>query len=241
MTSMYAVQLQGREAVAADTMAFHFRKPADFQFKAGQTIDLVLNSSPPADAASARRTFSLVSPPFENVLTVATRLRASGFKKALRKLAVGSTAGMEGPFGSLTLHSSRARPAVFITGGIGITPFMSILRQAAYDRLRQHFILVYSNSRPEDAAFLPELQELERRMENFRLITTVTRMDGSGRPWTGRVGRIDRDLIQVVTKGAATAVYYVTGSSSMVAHLKQLLAEVGIDDDDVRSEEFHGY
>jgi ferredoxin-NADP reductase len=222
-------------------MAFHFRKPAGFQFKAGQTIDLVLNTSASVDAASARHTFSLVSAPFEHVLTIATRLRASDFKNALQELGIGSTAGVEGPFGSLTLHASRARPAVFITGGIGITPFMSILQQAAYDRLRQQFILVYSNNRPEDAAFLTELQEFERRMENFRLVATMTRMDRSGRAWPGRVGRIDRDLIQSVTKGAAAAVYYLTGSPSMVAYLKQLLADAAINDDDVRSEEFHGY
>lgn len=238
---MHAVQLQGREIIASETVAFHFRKPVGFQFKAGQTIDLVLNSSPSVDAADARHTFSLVSAPFEDVLTVATRMRASSFKNTLADLPVGSNAGLEGPFGSLTLHSSRARPAVFITGGIGITPFMSILRQVVYDGLQQQFILVYSNNRPEDAAFLTELQDLERRIESFRLFTTMTRMDGSGRPWPGRIGRIDWDLIEIVKNSAATAVYYVTGSSSMVADLKQLLANAAIDDDDVRSEEFHGY
>jgi ferredoxin-NADP reductase len=237
----YSVQLQGRETIASETMAFHFRKPAGFQFKAGQTIDLVLTSPASVQAGDARHTFSLVSAPFEEGLTVATRMRASAFKNALADLPVGSTAGLEGPFGSLTLHSNRSRPAVFITGGIGITPFMSILRQAAYDRLRQQFLLVYSNNRPEDAAFLAELQELEHRMRSFRLFTTMTRMDGSSRPWPGRVGRIDRDLIATVKKGAGTAVYYVTGSSSMVAYLRQLLANAAIDDDDVRSEEFQGY
>jgi ferredoxin-NADP reductase len=69
----------------------------------------------------------------------------------------------------------------------------------------------------------------------------MTRIDGSSRPWPGRVGRIDRDLIATVKKGAGTAVYYVTGSSSMVAYLRQLLANAAINDDDVRSEEFQGY
>ena len=239
--TMHAVQLKGRETVASGTMAFHFGRPAGFQFKAGQTIDLVLNSAPSADAASARHTFSLVSAPFEDVLTIATRMRASTFKNALAKLPVGSTVGLEGPFGSLTLHSSRARPAIFITGGIGITPYMSILRQAAHDGLRQQFVLVYSNNRPEDAAFLTELQDFERRAENFRLITTMTRMDGAGSTWPGRVGPIDQDLIENVKKEAAAAVYYVTGSNSMVAYLRQLLADAAIADDDVRSEEFYGY
>lgn len=239
--TMQTAQLKGRETIASDTMAFHFGKPTGFQFKAGQTIDLVLNSPPSADAASARHTFSLVSAPFEGVLTVATRMRTSAFKRALAELPIGSAAGLEGPFGSLTLHSSRARPAVFITGGIGITPFMSILRQTAHDGLRQQFVLVYSNNRPEDAAFLTELQELERRAENFRLITTMTRADGAGSAWSGRIGLIDRDLIETVKKETAAAVYYVTGSNSMVAYLRQLLANAAIADDDVRSEEFYGY
>jgi ferredoxin-NADP reductase len=239
--TMHAVQLTGRETVASGTMAFHFGKPAGFQFKAGQTIDLVLNSAPSADAGSARHTFSLVSAPFEGVLTVATRMRTSVFKKALAELPIGSAAGLEGPFGSLTLHSSRVRPAVFITGGIGITPFMSILRQAAHDRLRQQFVLVYSNNRPEDAAFLTELQDLESRTENFRLVTTMTRMDGADSTWPGRVGPIDRNLIEAVKKQAAAAVYYVTGSNSMVAYLRKLLADAAIAEDDVRSEEFYGY
>jgi ferredoxin-NADP reductase len=239
--TMHTVQLRGRETIAADTMAFHFGKPAGFQFKAGQTIDLVLDRPPSADAAGARHTFSLVSAPFENVLTIATRMRASAFKRALTELPIGSTVWLEGPFGSLTLHSSRARPAVFVTGGIGITPFVSILRQAAHDGIQQLFVLVYSNNRPDDAAFLTELEELERRAEQFRLITTMTRTDGAGSPWSGRVGPIDRDLIEAVKDGAPAAVYYVTGSNSMVAYLRQLLAIAGINDDDVRSEEFHGY
>ena len=237
----HVVQLKGRDQIASDTMAYHFQKPSGFLFKAGQTVDLVLPGPPSADAAGLRHTFSLVSAPFEDVLTIATRMRASTFKNALADLPVGSAAGLEGPFGSLTLHSSRARPAVFITGGIGITPFISILRQGAFDRLPQRFNLVYSNHRPEDAAFLAELQELERRNENFHLIATMTRQDGSGSRWPGRIGRIDRDLIGMVRKGAAAAVYYLTGAPSMVAYLRQLLADAAIDDDDVRIEEFHGY
>lgn len=237
----HMVQLKGRETIASNTMAFHFRKPAGFQFKAGQTVDLVLAGLPSLDAADARHTFSLVSAPFEDVLTIATRMRASAFKTALATLPIGWAAGLDGPFGSLTLHSSRKRPAILITGGIGITPFMSLLRQAAHDRLQQQFILVYSNNLPEDAAFLTELQELEQRLKGFRLIPTMTGIDGSGSRWPGRIGRIDQDLIQELKKGATAAVYYLTGSPSMVTDLRQLLAKTAIDDDDVRIEEFHGY
>ncbi|MGQ0430704.1 MAG: ferredoxin--NADP reductase [Gammaproteobacteria bacterium] len=230
MTTQKAV-LRGRESIAEGTMAFHFEKPAGFSFKPGQAIDLILADPPSADPASARHAFSVVSAPSENVVTIATRMRGSGFKNALAALPVGSPVELDGPFGSLTLHSNRARPAVFIAGGIGITPFMSILRQAAHDQLSQRFVLVYSNHRPEAAAFLEELQRIEREWRNFRFVPVMTQLNG----------RIEREMITRVKDEASTAMYYVTGSPAMVAGIRQLLANAAIDDDDVRSEEFYGY
>lgn len=80
-------------------------------------MDLVLPDVPGFDPQSARHTFSIVSAPFENELTIATRVRDSAFKPALRGLPVGSHVDIEGPSGSLTLHNDHARSAVFIAGG----------------------------------------------------------------------------------------------------------------------------
>ena len=239
--TMHDVVLTGREKIADGTLAFHFRKPAGFLFKPGQAIDLVLATPAAPDAAGLRHTFSLVSAPFEDVVTIATRMRDSAFKHALASLPVGSPAALEGPFGSLTLHSNPARPAVFLAGGIGVTPFISILRQAARDQLSHRFTLVHSNRRPEDAAFLSELQALERTYRNFQLVSTMTRMNGVGRRWPGRTGQVDRDLIGLIKREQSGPVYYLAGAPSMVAGLRQLLANAAIDDDDVRSEDFFGY
>src|SRR3546814_15498068 len=81
------------------------------------------------------------------------------------------------PFGSLTLHSKTARAAVYIAGGIGITPFMSMLRHAAHEALPQQILLLYSNRRPEDAALLTELPELERKNPRFLLLAPMTPID----------------------------------------------------------------
>ncbi|MGH8846177.1 MAG: ferredoxin--NADP reductase, partial [Polaromonas sp.] len=148
---------------------------------------------------------------------------------------------LEGPFGSLTLHNDRARPAVFVAGGIGITPFMSILRQAAKDQLAQRLLLLYSNRRPEDAAFLAELQQLEQQTKNFRLVATMTAMSKSRRPWQGETGMIDEDLVKRVGGDASAAIYYLAGPPGMVGAMRQTLNHAGIDDDDIRSEEFYGY
>ncbi len=237
----YDTRLNGREEVAEGTMAFHFEKPAGFNFKPGQAIDVVLVDPLFTDAASARHTFSLVSAPFQGDLVVATRMRDSAFKRALKLLPIGSVAKLEGPFGSLILHNNRARPAVFIAGGIGITPFISILRQAAKDQLPQNLVLLYSNRRPEDAAFLVELRELEQQNTQFRLVATMTQMGKSSQPWEGETRLVDKTLVKEISASLSAPIYYVAGPPAMIEAVRQALNRAGVDDDDIRSEEFFGY
>lgn len=239
--STYETKLQGREDLAEGTMAFHFAKPPGFAFKPGQTIDLILPAPPDGDAQNARHTFSIVSAPFEGDLTIATRMRDSAFKRTLKTLPIGAAIRFEGPFGSLTLHGNRARPAVLIAGGIGITPFVSILRQAAQDQLAQSLVLLYSNRRPEDAAFLAELQALAGQNKNFRLLATMTELGKSARPWTGETGRIDAALLKRIGSELATPIYYLAGPPALVEAMRKNLNLAGVDDDDIRSEEFYGY
>ena len=212
----YEVRRQAREDLAEGTMAFHFEKPSGFSFKPGQAIDVILIAPPTTDTQSARHTFSIVSASFQDELDVATRMRDSAFKRALKSLSIGAPAKLEGPFGSLTLHSDRVRPAIFIAEGIGTTPFMSILRQAAKDQLAQRLLLLYSNRRPEDAAFLSELKELERQNTNFRLVATMTEMSKSNRPWGGKRSVIDEDLINRVRGDLSAPIYYLAGPPAMV-------------------------
>lgn len=239
--STYEARFESHEEIAEGTMAFHFGKPEDFHFKAGQAIDLVLPTLSGSDAQSDRHAFSIVSAPFENRLTIATRMRDSRFKGALGSLSAGTPVELDGPFGSLTLHNNRARPAVFIAGGIGITPFVSILRQAAKERLLQRFILIYSNRRPEDAAFLAELQALEQNLENFRLVATMTQMSQSGQSWPGAVGTIDAEVMKAAVDDLSAPIFYLAGPPKMVESMRNVLNVAGKDDDDIRSEQFYGY
>jgi ferredoxin-NADP reductase len=230
----------GSEAVAEGTRAFHFARPDGFTFKAGQAMDVSLDGAAGATDAN-RHTFSIASAPFEDRLTVATRMRDSAFKRALAALPAGAAVRLEGPSGSLTLHGDASRPAVFIAGGIGITPFMSILRQGAHDRPARRLLLLYANHRPEDAAWLEELQVLERGWAGFSLLPVMTAMNRSSQSWSGLAGRIDADMLKSVGAALSRPVYYAAGAPGMVAAMRALLNDCGVDDDDIRSEDFHGY
>ncbi|MHB1587943.1 MAG: ferredoxin--NADP reductase [Acidiferrobacteraceae bacterium] len=237
----FTVKLLDRQHVAEGTMAFRLERPAGFGYKPGQAVDVTLVEPPVTDATGQHRIFSLVSAPYENDLVVATRMRDSTFKNRLKAMAIGSNVQVEGPFGSLTLHHNRARPALFIAGGIGVTPFMSILRQAAQDRLDQHLLLVYANRRPEDAAFLSELMDLARRNKHFHLVATMTAMHKSASPWDGERGRVDESLLRRVAGELSAPIYYVAGPPAMVEAIRQTVHGIGVSDDDIRSEDFFGY
>lgn len=238
---VYKVKLKQRREIAAGTMAFHFEKPQGFLFKAGQTGDFTLLDPPETDAEGNMRTFSLASAPYEADLMVATRLRDTAFKRVFSTMPIGTEVSLDAAYGSLTLHSDASIPAVFLSGGIGVTPVRSIILQAAHDRLPHKIVLFDSNRRPEDAAFLDELAEAQRRNPNFTLIGTMTEMEKSSRTWNGETGFITRDMLTKSISDLERPIYYITGPRAMVAAMRTILDESGVKDDRIRTEEFSGY
>ncbi len=240
-TAAHSVPLTRHEEVAEGTMAFHFAKPAEFQFRAGQSIDITLLNPPESDAEGNTRAFSIASAPFDADLMIATRMRDTAFKRVLRNAAPGHEVKIEGPSGSFVLHRKVEKPAVFLAGGIGITPFLSIIRQAAHDKASHQLYLFYSNRRPEDAAFLDVLLAARTQNTNFHLIATMTEMDKSHRPWTGETGFINSDMLARHLPSLQGPIYYLAGPPAMVAAIRRMLTGAGVDEDDIRTEEFSGY
>ena len=238
--SVFMLTLRRRELVADRTMAFHFAKPDQFQFQAGQTLDLTLLNPTETDAEGNIRTFSIASAPQDEEIIFATRLRDTAFKRVLSSMAIGSDVQADGPGGSFTLHQNAAKPAVFLTGGIGITPFRSIIRDAVARKLGHSLWLFYSNNRPEDAAFLVELQQLAQTTASLHVVPTMTDLSKSTRQWQGATGLIDRGMLssRLPLEGP---MYYIAGPPAMVVAMRDMLAGAGVKADDIRFEEFSGY
>lgn len=237
----YRSRLLSRVEVAEGTMAFHFERPAQFDFTPGQSADVTLFNPPETDAEGNTRTFSIASSPFEYQLMFTTRMRDTAFKRSLKKVPLGTEVKIDVPMGSFTLHKNSARPAVFLAGGIGITPFVSIVRQADHDRLAHKLCLFYSNRRPEDTAFLDTLSILEKSNPNFQLICTMTAMPQSQKAWQGETGVINKEMLSRHLTNLQGPIYYVAGPPAMVGGIRTMLVAAGVDEDDIRTEDFGGY
>jgi ferredoxin-NADP reductase len=237
----YETTLARNQTVAEGTMAFHFAKPANFAFKPGQSMNVSLIDPPETDAKGNARTFSIVSAPSETELVIATRMRDTAFKRVLKAMPAGGRVALRGPAGLFTLDPADARPAVFLAGGIGVTPFVSMLREAAHSRLARELWLFYSNRRPEDAAFLDELVALPGRNARCRFVGTMVEMDKSSRPWSGEKGFLDRAMLERHLNELAGKVYYIAGPPGLVEAMQKKLTGAGVAEDAIHTDEFFGY
>jgi ferredoxin-NADP reductase len=236
----FEAALVGRELVAERTMACRFAKPADWTYRAGQFVDITLLDPPETDAEGNTRGFSISSAPSEDVIMITTRLRDTAFKRVLQAMPLGTSVKIEGPFGDLRLHHAN-RPAVVLTGGIGITPFRSILVETIRGGgLPYPVVVVYANRRPQDGAFLDELRALAEQDPNLRFVPTMSGLDPSD-AWEGERGHIDASMLGRHLEGMTNAIYYLTGPPGMVQGLRTMLGDAGVDEDDIRTEEFTGY
>jgi ferredoxin-NADP reductase len=233
-------KLKDRKEVAEGTMAFRFEKPSGWTFKAGQYLDMTLLDPSETDSEGNVRSFTIASAPHEETLMVATRMRDTAFKRVLRTMPFGTAVKIEGPSGDLILKKD-SRAAIFLAGGIGITPFRSIVHWAAKEKLPNRIVLFYSNRRPEDAPFLAELQSLERDNPKYKVVASMTEMEKSHQPWNGETGLIDREMLARHVKGAALPIYYIAGPPAMVNSLHEMLNKAGVKKNDIRAEEFTGY
>ena len=239
--SVYVSRLEHREKICEGTLALELTKPATFHFRAGQYVEITLIEPRKRDIGGNSRTFSIASAPFEEKLTFVMRLSNSAFKEELRSLPMGSPIQISGAAGSFVLDEDPKRAAVFLAGGVGLAPCRSILRQAVHDRIKQDIFLFYSNRRPEDAAYLGKLFELEKEHRNFRMIATITRMAGSESMWNGETGPINAAMLRRFLTEVKAPTYYVTGPSRFVTGMISALTALDVGEADIRIEDFGEY
>ncbi len=232
------------ENIANETAAFYFTKPSDFIYKAGQFGDFTIINPAETDPEGNTRTFSILSAPSEENIVIATRLRDTAFKRNLKNFLPGTELIFDAPLGVFTLHADANRPAVFLAGGIGITPFRSMIADATEKKLNHKIFLFFSNKTPADAPYLDELFSLQKANPNFNFIPVMTQAENNKliKPaWSGETGHLDSQLLDKYISDLKNPIFYLAGPKGMVRSLQKILNDRGVKNDDIKIEEFSGY
>ncbi len=233
-------KLLERKEAATGIWTVRLERPEGFAFRPGQWCFLNLPDIGIDDERGLRRHLSIAAAPAEEGLLFGTKDSESAFKRTLREMPLGGEIGLEEPRGRLALPEDVDRPLALLAGGIGITPFRSMIRHALDAETGHQIVLFYSNRTPEEALFLDELQDWE--MDGaFRLVASMTRMQNSSRTWDGPTGRLNPDLVRQSLPEWEEAVYLISGPPPMVDALAGVLDEMGVDPGRIRPEKFSGY
>ncbi len=237
MLASYSTKLKGRKEIARATMAFYFEKPKGFNFVAGQHITMTQTAT-----NDNKRVFCMASAPHEKDLIFAMRMRDSEFKNSLKVMPIGTGVEITEARGLFTLHNDASRPAAFLVGGIGITPFRSMALQAAYEKLPHKIFMFYSNYTLEDAAFLTELRELESKNPNYKFIATMTELDSRFRGNDNyETSYINKAMLEKYIEDVKLPVYYIAGPERFVGAMRNMLQDLNINANNIKTDEFEGY
>jgi ferredoxin-NADP reductase len=234
---MKQLMFKEKRKIARETLEIHFEKPVDLVYIPGQAISIRLPELRYPDKRGPQRTFTIASAPREEDLFITTRDTGSGFKKTLSELNSGTVLEYAGPLGSFTLDLEY--PAVFIAGGIGITPFHSILFDDLESKYDFPLVLLYSNSTLDRTAYHDKFEEVQRSGSfDFRYILTLTQPDVS---WQGERRRIDIDFIGNYVPDLSQNIFYVCGPPGLVQDITGILKAADIAEEKIRFESFWGY
>lgn len=228
---------------AKGTKSFFWETEKPVSYLPGQFFYFTLPSLKYPDPRGATRDFTLSSSPSEgNIIRLTTRIRQeSGYKRSLNELQIGTEITGEGPNGEFIFDEHEKGSQVFLAGGIGITPFRSMIRYCADKKLNTPIRLIYSNSIPEEIAFRKEFEEIASKNSWFGLSMTITKPEESSETWDGLTGRIDEEMVKKLTSELTDPTFWLCGPPPMVDAISKVLGSLGVGSDRVRSEKFTGY
>jgi ferredoxin-NADP reductase len=223
-----------------DITSFRFERNG-IDFSAGQYGYFKLESVS-GDPKGPVRHFTFASSPTEEELMISTRVRDTPYKQRLASLEIGTEVQAWGPQGEFVLHQDHSKPAVFLSGGIGVTPFRSMIKYATDKQLPMQIVMFDSNRNVKNILYKGEFDEWASRNKNLKIVYAVTDENPAG--WTGEKGRINKEMItrQLNPEALRSAIFYVCGPPAMLKAMQQiLLSDLQIPKERIKIEEFTGY
>jgi ferredoxin-NADP reductase/nitrite reductase/ring-hydroxylating ferredoxin subunit len=264
------ILLEKIKVEGTDVMSFKFSKKQDEQEEKAQNIDKAVMDYKAGqfaffdigevynDSKGPIRHFTISSSPTEDYIMLTTRIRNSPYKQRLATLEEGATVKVRGTQGEFVLHENDySKSAIFLSGGIGVTPFRSMIKYATDSKVPLKIILFDSNRNKENILFKKEFDEWSYINNNLKIIYTISEEKNQQErkstssasltetnDWNGEYGRIDKEMILKYAddKTLKDSIFYICGPPPMIKAMEYLIQkELEIPKERIKVEEFTGY
>jgi ferredoxin-NADP reductase len=236
-----SLRLKERREIGNGILAFSFDRPEGFNHRLGQYMEWTLPVTG-MDNRGNRRYFSIASSPTESELMIAARFypRSSTYKQELSEMKCGDPIVAAELSGDFVLPKDPSVPLAFIAGGIGITPFRSMIKYLVDVGEKRDIVLLYSNYASDEIVFADVFEEAKRSI-GLKVVYTLTDENRLPEGWNGRTGFIGEQMLREEVPVLKDRMFFVSGSPGMVDTMKGVLAQVGVKRRNIRSDYFPGY
>jgi len=232
------IYLKDRKLINEFSLAMWFDyRNSGFTFKPGQYAKITLLEPIHNDKEGNSRLFSIASSPHnKETLMFTTRALDTAFNRNIQELAVGSKAAISEPGGNTVLHKDPSIPAVFIIGGIGITPIRCMVEYATESKLPYDMHLFYSNPSANTMAFFDDFLRWEKENPNFKFHPTID--DANDKTWKYDVGYITEEMLKKHVTDFSKPVFYIVGPLVMVDKMDETLLKIGVNPENIKLDRF---
>lgn len=223
------IKLKNKKKLIGNIKSYYFEPTEKFIWKAGQYLIAKIEHES-VDLRGKMRFITISSAPFEKHILITTRFfgkKASSFKAALNNLEVDDVIEIKGPDGDLFIDNMN-KDYIFIAGGLGITPFRSILKQLEFENKMPNITLLYANKN-KNFLFEDEIKEILKKFNNLKLIKFVSPK------------KITKNNLKKLNLNLKKTMFFISGPENMIYKIKGLLNEFGVKDENIKEDYYTGY
>ncbi len=235
-----------REQVARDTYDFVFEKDRKFNFKPGQYLEWTLahgeKDNLGADNRGIRRYFTIASSPTETEIRIGVKFypEPSSFKNALLNMKTGDKIVASQLSGDFVMPKDKKQKLVFIAGGIGVTPFRSMVKYLIDNGETRDVSIMYSNRELADIAYTKLFDEAYEKLD-IKTFYTLTEKEKVPVNWRGNIGYFDSNFIKREIPDYKNCLFYLSGPQSLVLAFEDTLGKMGINRSRIKTDYFPGF
>lgn len=233
--------LKEKIQLSPTTYDFVFSSEAKVKFKPGQYMEWTIGETR-SDNRGNRRYFTLASSPTEDDVRLGVKFydRPSSFKKALQDMSPGEPIIGAQLAGEFTLPRDPKQACVFIAGGIGVTPFRSMIKYLLDKQEKRPITLLYAVKNSQEAVYkdIFDLANKALGIKTYYIISDVKELPSG---WPGRTGMLDRKAIEETIPDFRDNIFYISGPHAMVNAFERVLTEMGVAKNKIKIDFFPGF